>query len=121
MNSSVAVIILCLGAAPVERGEVTFRPGPRESSVPERFRMAAGVFSYELEPVLTTRHYTVSKLRFPSLIETRDPENNVVHAEYFAPVGFGPGRPGVIVLHILGADFPLSRYMAARMADRGIA
>ena len=29
--------------------------------------------------------------------------------------------PGVIVLHILGADFPLSRYMAARMADRGIA
>ena len=49
------------------------------------------------------------------------PENNTVHAEYFAPIGFGPGRPGVIVLHILGADFPLSRYMAARMADRGIA
>ena len=71
--------------------------------------------------MLATRRYTVSKLRFPSLIETPDPENNTVHAEYFAPVGFGPGRPGVIVLHILGADFPLSRYMAARMADRGIA
>ena len=70
---------------------------------------------------MTTRRYTVSKLRFPSLIETPDVENNVVHAEYFAPVGFGPKRPGVIVLHILGADFPLSRYMAARMADRGIA
>jgi dienelactone hydrolase len=83
--------------------------------------MAAGTFSYELEPVLTTPRYTVSKVRFPSLIETPDPENNTVHAEYFAPVGFGPGRPGVIVLHILGADFPLSRYMAARMADRGIA
>ena len=121
LNSAISVLILCLGAAPVERGEVTFRPGPRESSVPERFRMAAGVFSYELEPVMAMRHYTVSKLRFPSLIETPDPENNVVHAEYFAPVGFGPGRPGVIVLHILGADFPLSRYMAARMADRGIA
>ena len=34
---------------------------------------------------------------------------------------FGPKRPGVIVLHILGADFPLSRYMAARLADRGVA
>jgi dienelactone hydrolase len=27
----------------------------------------------------------------------------------------------VIVLHILGADFPLSRYLAARLADRGVA
>ena len=83
--------------------------------------MEAGAFAYELEPMISTQHYTVSKLRFPSLISTPDPENNTVHAEYFAPVGFGPGRPAVIVLHILGADFPLSRYMAARMADRGIA
>ncbi len=83
--------------------------------------MAASTFSYELEPVLSTRKYTVSKLRFPSPVETPDRENNTVHAEYFAPVGFGPGRPGVIVLHILGADFPLSRYMSARMADHGIA
>src|SRR6202042_2830380 len=73
------------------------------------------------EPVMNTRRYTVSKLRFPSPIETPDAENNVVHAEYFAPLGFGPKRPGVIVLHILGADFPLSRYMAARLADRGVA
>jgi dienelactone hydrolase len=83
--------------------------------------MEPAVFSYELEQVLATRRYKVSKLRFPSPIETSDAENNVVHAEYFAPIGFGPARPGVIVLHILGADFPLSRYMAARMADRGIA
>jgi dienelactone hydrolase len=27
----------------------------------------------------------------------------------------------VVVLHILGADFPLSRYLAARLADRGVA
>ena len=90
MNSAIVLLTLWLGVAPVEKGEVTFRPGPRESSVPERFRMAAAVFSYELEPVMATPHYTVSKLRFPSLIETTDPENNVVHAEYFAPVGFGP-------------------------------
>src|SRR5262245_8112008 len=106
MNLALSLLILC-AAGPIERGEASFRPGPAESSVPERFRMAAGAFSYELEPVLTTPRYTVSKLRFPSLVETPDRENNTVHAEYFAPVGFGPGRPGVIVLHILGADFPL--------------
>ena len=104
----------------VERGEVTFRPGPEESSVPERFRLEPATFAYELEPVLRTPSYTVSRLRFPSPVTTPDPENNVVHAEYFAPSGAGPRRPAVIVLHILGADFPLSRYMAARLADRGV-
>src|SRR3954454_21399766 len=102
-----------LGIGAVERGEVAFRPGPEESSVPERFRLEPAVFSYELIPVLATPAYTVSRLRFPSPVTTADPENNVVHAEYFAPIGRGP-RPAVIVLHILGADFPLSRYMAAR-------
>jgi dienelactone hydrolase len=83
--------------------------------------MEPATFSCELERVMTLRRYNVSKLRFPSPIETPDAENNLVHAEYFEPIGFGPKRPGVIVLHILGADFPLSRYMAARMADRGVA
>jgi dienelactone hydrolase len=112
---------LCLGTGGIERGDVTFRPGPEESSVPERFRLEPAVFTYELEPVLETPNYSVSRLRFPSPITTADPENNVVHAEYFCPVGPGPKRPAVVVLHILGADFPLSRYMAARLADRGVA
>jgi dienelactone hydrolase len=115
------VCILSVSAPLVEKGQVTFRPGPLESSIPERFRLEPAVFSYELEKVMTTRRYTVSKLRFPSPVETPDPENNTVHAEYFAPVGFGPKRPAAIVLHILGADFPLSRYLAARLADRGVA
>ena len=105
----------------IERGEVAFRPGPEESSVPERFRLEPATFTYELEPVLETPRYTVSRLRFPSPITTADPENNIVHAEYFCPVGPDRERPGVVVLHILGADFPLSRYMAARLADRGVA
>jgi dienelactone hydrolase len=74
-----------------------------------------------LVPILATTRYTVSRLRFPSPITTPDAVNNVVHAEYFAPRGPGPKVPAVIVLHILGADFPLSRYMAARLADRGVA
>jgi dienelactone hydrolase len=121
MNARVLCLMLSLGANSLERGEVTFRPEIRESSVPERFRLEPAVFAYELEPVMSTPRYTVSKLRFPSPVVTPEAENNTVHAEYFVPVGFGPKRPGVIVLHILGADFPLSRYMAARLADRGVA
>jgi dienelactone hydrolase len=112
---------LCLGTGEIERGQVAFRPGPEESSVPARFRLEPAEFTYELEPVLETPRYTVSRLRFPSPVTTADPENNVVHAEYFCPVGPRPKGPGVIVLHILGADFPLSRYLAARLADRGVA
>ncbi len=114
-------LVAGLGSSPVERGEVRFQPGPLEASVPERFRLDAGVFSYELKLVLTESRYTVSKLTFPSPIETPDVVNNTVHAEYFAPLGHQGKRPAVIVLHILGADFPLSRYMAARLADRGVA
>src|SRR5579883_1302132 len=110
-----------LGLGAIERGEAEFRPGAQESSVPARFRLERAVFSYELTPVLSTTNYTVARLRFPSPVTTADPENNVVHAEYFAPTDRGRRHPGVIVLHILGADFALSRYLAARLADRGVA
>jgi len=121
MNLVIPFLIAGLASSPVERGEVRFQPGPLEASVPERFRLDADVFSYELRLVLTESRYTVSKLTFPSPIETPDVVNNTVHAEYFAPLGYEGKRPAVIVLHILGADFPLSRYMAARLADRGVA
>ncbi len=120
---SVLVMISALGlwSGEIERGEVAYRPGPGESSVPERFRLGPADFAYELEPVLATPRYSVSRLRFPSPVTTADAENNRVHAEFFRPIGAGPRRPAVIVLHILGADFPLSRYLAARLADRGVA
>ena len=121
MSPLLLISALCLWPGEIERGEVAYRPGPSEPSVPERFRLEPAVFSYELEPVLSTPRYSVSRLRFPSPVTTADPENNVVHAEFFRPIGTGPRRPGVIVLHILGADFPLSRYMSARLADRGVA
>ena len=115
-----AVFLLALTFCGLDRGEVDFRPTAAEASVPERFRLEAATFSYEMEPLRTTPGYTVSALRFPSPITTPDPENNTVHAEYFRPAGDGR-RPAVIVLHILGADFPLSRYFAARLADQGVA
>ena len=112
---------LGLGIGDLERGRVEARPGPAERSVPERFQLEPAVYTYELTRVLATPSYSVSRLRFPSPITTPDAENNVVHAEYFAPSRPGLRRPAVIVLHILGADFPLSRYLAARLADRGVA
>jgi len=121
MNLVIPLLVAGLASSPVERGEVRFEPGPLEASVPDRFRLDAGVYSYELKLVLTESRYTVSRLTFPSPIETPDVVNNTVHAEYFAPLGHKGKRPAVIVLHILGADFPLSRYMAARLADRGVA
>ena len=106
--------------AGIERGEARFRATSAEANVPERFRLRDAAFAFELEEVRTTPSYTVSRLRFPSPIVTPDPANNTVHAEYFRPKAAGK-RPAVVVLHILGADFALSRYYAARLADRGVA
>jgi dienelactone hydrolase len=120
MFSLVALTIVSLGA--VARGEATFRPTAQEGQVPELFRLPAASFAFETEPRLETPGYTVLALRFPSPIVTPDPENNTVHAEYFRPKGGDARRrPAVVVLHILGADFALSRYVAARLADRGVA
>jgi dienelactone hydrolase len=117
MHACLLVVVLALGS--VERGEVTFRPTAAEGQVPALFRLEPATFAYELEPLRATARYTVSAVRFPSPVVTSEPANNTVHAEYFQPVGTGK-RPAVVVLHILGADFALSRYMAARLADQGV-
>lgn len=119
---SVLVLSTVILAA-VEKGEARFRATPAEARVPERFRLETATFPFEMETRLETPDYTVRAVRFPSPIATADVENNTIHAEYFAPKGQGdiPGkRPAVIVLHILGADFALSRYMAVRLAERGV-
>lgn len=114
------LIAAILTSQAAERGEATFRPSPAEARVPEPFRMAGSTFAFELEPIRDTPAYSVARLRFPSPVITADTANNTVHAEYFRPKA--PGRrPAVVVLHILGADFALSRYFAARLADRGVA
>lgn len=112
-------------AGGVESGLASFRISAAEAQVPEQFRLGPATYRYETEVRLTTANYDVAAVRFPSPVETPDPENNTVHAEYFRPKprqgqAIRKG-PGVVVLHILGADFALSRYMAARLADRGVA
>jgi dienelactone hydrolase len=120
MLISALILAMGLAADSVEHGRVAFRPTSAESQVPERFRLDEANFAYELEPLRSEQRFTVSAVRFPSPIVTPDPANNTVHAEYFRPLG-ETRRPAVIVLHILGADFALSRYLAARLADRDVA
>jgi cephalosporin-C deacetylase-like acetyl esterase len=103
----------------VETGEASFHPTTEEANVPAQFRLEAATFPFEIQPLRETSEYKVSAVRFPSPVDSPDVENNTVHAEYFRPTIPGK-RPTVIVLHILGADFALSRYLAARLADRGV-
>lgn len=116
----ILLVLAGLVSGSPERGQAAFRPTSAEARVPEPFRLAAAEFTYVREPIREEPAYTVSTVRFASPIVTPDPENNTVHAEYFAPRT--PGRrPAVVVLHILGADFALSRYVAARLAQGGVA
>jgi dienelactone hydrolase len=56
---------------------------------------------------------------FPSPVTTPVEANNTVHAEYYR--SRLPGRrPAVIVLHILGGDFPLSRLFSNALAQHGV-
>jgi len=114
------LLLICgLALGEVERGEAHFEPTRAEEKVPERFRLEEARFEFERERIREETDFTVSAVRFPSPIITPDRENNTVHAEYFQPRVSGK-RPAVVVLHILGADFALSRYLAARLAQRGV-
>jgi dienelactone hydrolase len=129
MPAALALLVPLLAAwadpdpAAVVRGSAAFTPTAAEADVPEPFRLEAAEFPYEMALRRRTPRYEVWSLRFPSPLVTPDPANNTVHAEYFRPAGAGPDdrRPGVVVLHILGADFALARYLAIRLADHGVA
>jgi dienelactone hydrolase len=123
---SLAVLLICsssvsLTAAPrlEERGEVAFSPSLAEPSVPERFRMAANHFPWQAKQMQTvSATLEVWDVTFPSPVTTSIEANNTVHAEYYRSRLSGR-RPAVIVLHILGGDFELSRLFANCLAQHG--
>jgi dienelactone hydrolase len=100
----------------------TVKPKPRaaEATMPVTYQLAPQPFDTELEPWLVSGGVARYRVRFPSPLTTPDPENNTVHAELFQPVAPGP-FPCVIVLHIAGGDFELSRFAAQVFAQREVA
>lgn len=97
-----------------------FTPTPAEERTPPPFQLQAAEFPFECRFERLSGPVRISKITFPSPVVTEFPENNTVHAHYFQPAGPGP-FPGVVVLHILGGDFPLSQSIANALARRGIA
>lgn len=109
-------------AAGIERGEVTFSPLPQgEAAVPEPFRLESHAFAFERQelPEISKR-IARAELRFPSPIVSPIAVNNTVHCELYEPRREGR-VPAVVVLHILGGDFPLARLFANNLAVHGVA
>lgn len=103
-----------------DRGEVRFVPTADEINVSDRFRLAEHTFAWEATRLATvTETLEVWDVSFPSPVNTPLACNNTVWCEYYQ--SRLPGRkPGVIVLHILGGDFELSRLFCNALAQHGV-
>jgi dienelactone hydrolase len=118
----ICVTLAATAAEPIEKGSVHFTPVDDQAKIPERYRLDARTFSYEMDfkYELPNAGVRVSRLRFPSPVVTPCIENNTVHAEYYRPRGQGP-FPAVIVLDITGGDQSLSRSICTHLARNGVA
>lgn len=103
-----------------EHGTAEFVPTATEGQVGKRFQQAAHSFTWEARRLsAVSENFEVYDVRFPSPVKTPVEANNTVHCEYYRPLREGP-RPGVIVLHILGGDFALSRLFCNSLAQHGV-
>lgn len=118
------------GARPTIKATVQFEPTAEETAVPKRFQLEKHSFDYAMTPssvaalATDSTPYQVWEVTFPSPVQTPHELNNTVHCEYFQPQlkrGEKGKSPGVIVLHILGGDFALSRLFCRALAQRGVA
>jgi dienelactone hydrolase len=108
--------------SPAEKGTFRFTPFGEQKEIPERYRLDARKFDFEMDLKydLKQSEVRVYRLRFPSPVESPHKENNTVHAEYYVPYGKGP-FPCVILLDVTGGDQSLSRGMATYLAQNKIA
>src|SRR5262245_24381568 len=125
LSALTVMCVLALDGRAAEPGKGTARFDPADDDkcmVPQRYRMPARAFDYELTPRFELRHSGVEvyDLTFPSPVKSGIAENDTVHAEYFVPKG--PGRfPAVIVLDILDGAAMISRGQAVWLAQHGVA
>jgi hypothetical protein len=104
-----------------KQGTVMVRPTAAEKDVPKRFRIRDPKrFQYHANYSRTSGPVRVYNVRFPSQVTTDVTVNNTVYGDYFQPAGKGP-FPGVVVLHILGGEFSMSRMIANGLARDGVA
>lgn len=105
----------------IDIGTAAFTPTEKEKSLAERFQLQTHEFEYKMRwlPVDSPR-FDLAEVTFPSPVATPFPQNNTVHGEFYRPKREGK-RPAVIVLHILGGDFELSRLVCTALAQFGTA
>ncbi|HTN74037.1 MAG TPA: alpha/beta hydrolase family protein [Pirellulaceae bacterium] len=129
MRTALCGIIVLLLASPALAGEllparqgtIRYEPPVGEEAIDARFRLKAHDFKYDQRPIgAATDELSLWTVTFPSPVVTPHENNNTVHCELFLPQRAEP-VPGVIVLHILGGDFQLSRLFCAGLAEKGIA
>ena len=107
-------------ARPIE-GVVRFDPTDEETLVAEPFRLDRHEFLFHEQPLgEISKTVVFSRVTFPSPVTTPHEANNTVHCEYFRPLT-DEKVPGVVVLHILGGDFALSRLFCNSLAHHGTA
>src|SRR5437899_11855865 len=112
---------LSLAAEP-GKASCRFEPaGDEQTAVPERYRLDAKTFEYQLALRYELRHsgVIVYNLSFPSPVKSAIEENNTVYAEYFVPSGASTGDkvPAVIVLDILDGAAVVARGEAVWLAQ----
>ncbi len=121
-----ALVIAALHTAngaeqPLLTGKLAHKATADEAAIDARFRLASEEFSFEQKPIgSATDALSLWAVTFPSPVTTPHANNNTVHCEYFLPKSDKP-VPGVIVLHILGGDFNLSRLFCVSLAEKGVA
>ena len=104
----------------IERGVAELAASQAEADVPERFRLSDHRFAWQAQQMRTASEtLEVWDVTFPSPVKTPVEANNTVHAEYYRSRRNGR-RPAVIVLHILGGDFPLARLFSNTLAQHGV-
>lgn len=103
------------------QGKIHFRPNGSEKAIPADYRLDDHRFEFEmkLRQSLPVSGIEIHEVRFPSPLKSKHPENDLVHAEYYRPIGPGP-FPCVVVLDILAGNQILPRLIGKHLATQGV-
>ncbi|MBY0587522.1 alpha/beta hydrolase family protein [bacterium] len=91
-----------------------------EADIPAMYQFPSDSFTYQAAPDAVGSGIVRTLVKIPSPVVTPYPENNTIPVEVFKPRSAGP-YPYVIITHIAGGDFELSRFVASTLANAGIA